>query len=131
MVVGEATVLMATALSEGLPFDVLNDNIVFWESENIHIATVQYGVVEALTSGTTTITAYDSSKTIAASFTLTVSERAEQPIEEADILYVNAEQYDIHLDETNALATTNGIQAAFDDALLGPYKKSFSPTAII
>lgn len=127
MVVGEATVLMATALSEGLPFDVLNDNIVFWESGNIQIATVQYGVVEALSSGTTTITAYDSSKTIFASYTLTVSERAEQPIDEADILHVDAEQYDIHLDGTNALATTNGIQAAFDDALLGPYKKVIFP----
>ena len=63
---------MATALSSELPYDIFNDNIVLWESSNPNIAKVQYGVVEGVSAGTATLTAYDATKTYSTSFDITV-----------------------------------------------------------
>ena len=73
--VGENFVVMATALSSELPYDIYNDNIVLWESSNPNVARVQYGVVEGVSAGTATLTAYDATKTYSKSFNITVVDR--------------------------------------------------------
>ena len=125
--VGENFVVMATALSSELPYDIFHDNIVIWESSNPNIARVQYGVIEGVSPGTTTLTAYDATKTYSASFNITVIDRVEPPLTETDIYYVNANDYSIKLNNTDSTNTTNGIQNALDYASANGYKKIVFP----
>ena len=125
--VGENFVVMATALSSELPYDIFNDNIVIWESSNPNIARVQYGVVEGVSAGTATLTAYDATKTYSASFDITVIDRVETPLTEAEIYYVNANNYSIKLNNTDSTNTTNGIQNALNYASANGYKKIVFP----
>lgn len=125
--VGESFVLMATALSSELPYDIFHDNIVLWESSNPSVARVQYGVVEGVSPGTAILTAYDTTKTYSQSFNLTVVEPIEPVLTQDDIYYVNAGEYSIHLDNTDSTNTTNGIQTALDYASSNSYKKIVFP----
>lgn len=125
--VGESFVVMATALSSDLPYDIFFDNIVIWESSNPNIARVQYGVVEGVSVGTATLTAYDATKTYSENFEITVIEPTETPLTEEEIYNVDANKYSIKLDNTNSTNTTNGIQAALDFASSNGYKKIVFP----
>ena len=87
-----------------------------WESSNPNIARVQYGVVEGVSAGTATLTAYDATKTYSTSFDITVIDRVETPLTEAEIYYVNANNYSIKLNNTDSTNTTNGIQNALNYA---------------
>ena len=128
--VGENFVAMGTALSGELPYDIFNDNIVVWESSNPNIARVQYGVVEGVSPGTATLTAYDATKTYSASFDINVVDRVETPLSEAEIYYVNANDYSIKLNNKDSTNTTNGIQNALNYASANGYKKIVFPYGI-
>lgn len=125
--VGENFVVMATALSSELLYDIFHDNIVLWESSDPSVAKVQYGVVEGVSPGTATLIAYDATRTYSESFDITVVNNIEPPLTEAEIYYVNANAYSIKLDNTDSTNTTNGIQNALDHAATNGYKKIFFP----
>jgi len=125
--VGENFVVMATALSSELPYDIFHDNIVLWESSNPNVARVQYGVVEGVSAGTATITAYDATKTYYKSFEITVIDPTETPLSDVEIYYVNANDFSIKLNNTDSTNTTNGIQTALDFAHANGYKKVVFP----
>lgn len=123
--VGEAFPAMATTL----PFDVFYDNIVVWESSNPAVCNVNLGVLEGVAAGTATITAYDGTKTFQDSFVVTVTNPVVTTITEPQTYNVVLATYDISGSNTNAIATTNGIQAAMDFALAQGYKKIVFPFA--
>lgn len=125
--VGEHFVVMATALSSNLPYDVFNDNIVYWESSNPNVASVQYGVVEGITEGQATLTAYDATKTHSKSFELLVTNPPVETIAETDTYSVPLAQYQISSNNTNSINTTNGIQSALDYASANNFKKIVFP----
>ncbi|WP_052737803.1 chitobiase/beta-hexosaminidase C-terminal domain-containing protein [Bacillus sp. SA1-12] len=125
--VGENFVVMATALSSNLLYDIFHDNIVLWESSDPSVAKVQYGVVEGVSPGTTTLTAYDSTRTYSKSFDITVVNKIETPLTEGEIYHVDVNDYSIKLDNTDSTNTTNGIQNALDHAAANGYKKIVFP----
>lgn len=125
--VGEHFVVMATALSSNLPYDVFNDNIVYWESSNPNVASIQYGVVEGITEGKVTLTAYDATKTHSKSFDLTVTKQSVETITNQDTYLAPLAQYQISSTNTNSVNTTNGIQKALDYASANSYKKIVFP----
>ncbi|WP_338449824.1 chitobiase/beta-hexosaminidase C-terminal domain-containing protein [Niallia oryzisoli] len=125
--VGENFVVMATALSSDLPYDIYNDNIVIWESSNPDVARVQYGVLEGVSSGTATLTAYDATKTYSSSFDINVVNHMETQLKDADIYYVNVSIYSIKINNTDSTNTTNGIQNALNYASTNGYKKIVFP----
>ncbi|MGM7721176.1 chitobiase/beta-hexosaminidase C-terminal domain-containing protein [Metabacillus sp. Hm71] len=125
--VGENFVVMATALSSGLLYDIFHDNIVIWESSDPSVAKVQYGVVEGVSPGTATLTAYDATKTYSESFDITVVNKIEAPLTESEIYYVDVNNFSIKLDNTDSTNTTNGIQNALDHAAANGYKKIVFP----
>lgn len=125
--VGENFVVMATALSSELPYDIFNDNIVIWESSNPNVAKIQYGVVEGVSPGTATLTAYDATKTFMKSFDIEVIDPMEDPLPENEIYYVIPTNYNIKLDNTDSANTTNGIQNALNYASSNGYKKVIFP----
>ncbi|MBO1512372.1 chitobiase/beta-hexosaminidase C-terminal domain-containing protein [Metabacillus bambusae] len=124
---GESFVVMATALSSNLLYDIFHDNIVLWESSDPSVAKVQYGVVEGVSPGTTTLTAYDGTGTYSESFDITVVSNVETPLTEAEIYYVDVNDYSIKLDNTDSSNTTNGIQNVLDHAAVNGYKKIIFP----
>lgn len=121
--VGEHFVVMATALSSNYQYDVFNENIVYWESSNPNVASVQYGVVEGIAVGQATLTAYDATKTHSKSFDLTVTKPSVETITTQDTYIVPLAQYQISSTNTNSVDTTNGIQKALDYASANNYKK--------
>ncbi|WP_338789121.1 chitobiase/beta-hexosaminidase C-terminal domain-containing protein [Metabacillus sp. FJAT-53654] len=125
--VGENFVVMATALSSELLYDVFHDNIVHWESSDPSVANVQYGVVEGVSPGTATLTAYDATRTYSESFDITIVNKIEPPLTEAEIYYVDVNKYSMKLDNTDSTNTTNGIQNALDHAATNGYKKIVFP----
>jgi parallel beta-helix repeat protein len=125
--VGEHFVVMATALSSNLPYDVFNENIVYWESSNPNVASVQYGVVEGIAVGQATLTAYDATKTHSKSFELTVTKPSVETNTTQDTYLVPLAQYQISSTNTNSIDTTNGIQKALDYASANNYKKIVFP----
>jgi hypothetical protein len=125
--VGEHFVVMATALSSNLPYDVFNDNIVYWESSNPNVASVQYGVVEGIGEGKATLTAYDATRSHSKSFELTVTKPVVETITNAETYIVPLAQYQISSNNTNSVNTTNGIQRALDYASANKFKKIVFP----
>ncbi|WP_078432598.1 chitobiase/beta-hexosaminidase C-terminal domain-containing protein [Metabacillus halosaccharovorans] len=125
--VGDNFVVMATALSRDLLYDIFHDNIVLWESSNPSVARVQYGVVEGVSPGTATLTAFDSTRTYSESFNITVVDKIETPLTEEEIYYVDVNFFSIRLDNTDSTITTNGIQNALDYAAANGYKKIIFP----
>jgi len=125
--VGENFVVMATALSSGLLYDIFHDNIVLWESSNPSVAKVQYGVVEGVSPGTATLTAFDATRTYSESFVITVVSKVETPLTEEETYYVDVNYFSIRLDNTDSTITTNGIQNALDYAAVNGYKKIVFP----
>ncbi len=125
--VGENYVVMATALSSELLYDIFYDNIVLWESSNPSVARVQYGVVEGVSPGTATLTAFNATRTHSESFEITVVNKIETPLPEAEIYYVDVNYFSIKLDNTDSTNTTNGIQNALDYAAANGYKKIVFP----
>lgn len=124
---GEAFALMATAWSSELPYDIYDDNIVVWESSDPTVAQVQYGVLYGHSPGTATLTVRDASRNYAQSFEVTVTEPEPIVITEEETYVVEAADYSIRLDDTDARSTTNGIQRALDDASAQGYKKIVFP----
>ncbi|WP_198165156.1 chitobiase/beta-hexosaminidase C-terminal domain-containing protein [Metabacillus litoralis] len=125
--IGENFVVMATALSSELLYDIFHDNIVLWESSDPSVAKVQYGVVEGVSPGTATLTAYDATRTYSESFDITVVNKIETPLTEAEIYNVDVNDFSIKLDNTDSTNTTNGIQNALDHASTNGYKKIVFP----
>ncbi|WP_049683230.1 chitobiase/beta-hexosaminidase C-terminal domain-containing protein [Peribacillus loiseleuriae] len=125
--VGENFVVMATALSSSLPYDIFNDNIVLWESSNPSIAKVQYGVVEGVAEGHATLTAFDATRTYSKSFDLTVVKPPEDAITPGETYYVPLNGYSIKSNNADSQNTTNGIQRALDYASANRYKKIIFP----
>ncbi|WP_410514738.1 Ig-like domain-containing protein [Paenibacillus sp. BR2-3] len=121
--IGQSFALMATTL----PFDVMNDNLVIWQSSNPNVCSVNLGVLDGLSVGTSVITAYDSSKMYSKSFTVTVSEPVVLKIEPSEVYNVVLETYGIRSDHTDAVNTTNGIQAAMNYASANHFKKIIFP----
>lgn len=123
MKVGENFAVMATTL----PFDVFNDNIVVWESSNNAVCTINFGVLEAVSAGTATITAYDGTKTYSKSFSVTVTNPVIETITSDKIYNVVLTDYNIKSDNTNSTLTTNGIQNALNYASSNGYRKTIFP----
>jgi uncharacterized protein YjdB len=125
--VGESYAVMATALSSELPYDIFNDNIVLWESSDTTIAKVNYGVLEGVSQGTATLTAYDSMKNYSESFDVTVTNPTEVIIKAGETFNVSLNDYAIKSDNTNSTNTTTGIQSALDYASTNGFKKIVFP----
>jgi len=121
--VGEHFCAMATAL----PFDVLDDNVVLWETSDPTVCTVNYGVLYGVAEGTATITAYDVTKTYSASFTVTVQTEEERIIPSNKTYNVTLSNFLIKADGTDPFNTTSGIQAALNYAAAHDYKKIVFP----
>lgn len=121
--VGQDFAAMATTL----PFDVLHDNYVLWESSNPEVCSVTFGVLKGISPGTSTITAFDVSKTYSASFTVTVVPSTKVTATESETYYVPLEAYGIRNDNTNSIDTTNGIRMAWNYASSNNYKKVVFP----
>lgn len=125
--VGENYVLMGTAISSVLPYDIFNDNIVLWESSDPSIARVQYGVVEGVSPGEATLTAYNSTKTHSKSFNIIVVNPVSEIITEEETYYVSLNDYGINPGNTDSLNTTKGIQNALKFAETNNFKKIVFP----
>ncbi|WP_368657359.1 chitobiase/beta-hexosaminidase C-terminal domain-containing protein [Metabacillus halosaccharovorans] len=125
--VGENFVVMATALSSELLYDVFHDNIVLLESSDPSVARVQYGVLEGVSPGTVTVTAFDATRNYSESFDITVVNKVETPLTESEIYYVDANNFSLKLDNTDSANTTNGIQNALDYAAANEYKRIVFP----
>ncbi|MCM3724901.1 hypothetical protein M3226_04210 [Neobacillus cucumis] len=121
--VGENFSAMATIY----PYDVMDSNIVEWETSNPEVCTINYGVIEGISQGTSTITAYDPTRIYSKSFKVEVKEPITQTIAPTDIYYVTASRYDIYLDNTHSTETTNGIINALTFAKSMEYKKIVFP----
>lgn len=121
--VGQNFAVMATPL----PYDVLYDDVVIWETSDSSICTVRYGVLEGVSQGNTTITAYDATRTYSASFDVNVVLPVSITFLPSEIYTVNASDYGIYLDNTNSIATTTGIMNALSFASQNGYKKVVFP----
>ncbi|WP_057912992.1 BppU family phage baseplate upper protein [Peribacillus muralis] len=127
LMVGEKYVVMATEISSALPFDVLNDNIVIWETSNPEVCTVNNGILEGISIGTARITAYDRTKKYSREFTVAVLEPVKKAIPSKEVYIVNPAEYSISLNNTNSFNTTLGIQNALNYASNNAYKKIVFP----
>ncbi|MEK3991718.1 chitobiase/beta-hexosaminidase C-terminal domain-containing protein [Robertmurraya sp. FSL R5-0851] len=125
--VGENFVVMATALSSGLAFDIFNDNIVIWESSDPTIAKVQYGVVEGISEGTTTITAFDSTMQFSESFDITVLKDEPTLLSIEETYQVPLLEYNISNNNTDSVNTTQGISNALEFGASKNYSKIVFP----
>lgn len=123
MVVGEFYALIATTL----PYDIMYDNLVTWDSSNPNVCSVNYGVLEAKSAGTSTITAWDSTKTFSESFQVTVTNSIPVVITEAETYNVPLIDYGIKSNNTDATNTTKGIINALAYASINKYKKIVFP----
>jgi hypothetical protein len=121
--VGENFSAMATIF----PFDVMYSNIIEWETSNPEICTMNYGVLEGITVGTSTITVFDNTRTYSNSFTIEVKKPIIETLTPTDIYYVTASSYEIYLDNTHSTETTNGIINALNFAKSKGYKKIVFP----
>lgn len=74
LTVGQEYLLIGTTLPPR--FD--EENIVYYESSNIEVARVRYGLVEALKEGSCTITAYNHDKTYSYQMPLTIKPKKER-----------------------------------------------------
>lgn len=74
LTVGQEYLLIGTTLPPR--FD--EENIVYYESSNIEVARVRYGLVEALKEGSCTITAYNHDKTYSYQMHLTIKPKKER-----------------------------------------------------
>lgn len=124
---GEAFALMATALSSELPYDILDDNIVTWESSDPHVAQVQYGVLYGNSPGTATVTVKDASQAYSQSFEVTITEPDRNALTEKETYAVEVDQFSIRLDHADSRNTTEGIQKALTYASASGYKKIVFP----
>jgi hypothetical protein len=121
--VGEHFSVMATTL----PFDVLYENLIIWETSDPTVCTVNYGVLQGLKPGTVTITAYDITRTFSDSFTMTVTPVVVQTFTPSEIHDVTATSYGLYLDNSHSTETTNGIINALNFASANGYKKIVFP----
>lgn len=121
--VGENISAMATIY----PYDVLDSNVVEWETSNPEICTINYGVLEGVSVGTSTITAFDRTRTYSKSFTIEIIEPIIQTLTPSEIYYVTASSYGIYLDKTHSTETTNGITNALNFAKSMGCKKIVFP----
>lgn len=110
-----------------LPFDVFNDNFTLWESSDPTVCKVNYGVLEGLSEGNVTITAYDADKKFSDSFEVRVINPEETLINEEETFDVVLSDYGIFGDNTNSSETTTGIQQALDFAYANGFKKIVFP----
>lgn len=119
--VGEEYALIAYLLPGN---NMLNDNLVKFNSSNPSVATIKCGVIKAISEGTTVITVKDyDSRIYSAKMTLTVKARPVVSISDSETYTVNAVDYLISLNGTNSSNTTSGIISALNYASSNGYKK--------
>ena len=104
--VGDEYALMAYLLPAN---NMLNDNLVVISSSNPSVITIEYGVLKAVSVGTARITVEDYDRKYRKSISIAVTEKEISTISESEIYTVNASNYEISIDGTNDVATTNGI----------------------
>ena len=122
--VGDEYALMAYLLPAN---NMLNDNLVVISSSNPSVITIEYGVLKAVSVGTARITVEDYDRKYRKSISIAVTEKEISTISESEIYTVNASNYEISIDGTNDVATTNGIISAIAFASNNGYKKIIFP----
>lgn len=112
------------------PYNELDNNSVIWESSNPSVCSVTYGVLEGISTGVATITAYDLNKLYSKSFQINVISPILESITPDQIYSVSSIDYGIYIDNTHSTETTNGIINALNFAYVNGYKKIMFPYGI-
>lgn len=94
------------------PYSYYDDNLVKYTSDNPTVCRVKNGVLHGVTSGIATITVSDLTDTVKETFTVEVVEETSLTYTEAEVLQVNAEDYDWTTAETTTLAIIEILTAS-------------------
>lgn len=124
--VGENYAVMATPI----PYDINYSNKVIWESSNLTVCSVQYGVLEGKSVGSAIITAYDTTRTYSKSFQVQVVLPRTDAISTDQIYHVPISDYGIFIDNSHSVETTKGITDALSFASHNGYKKIMFPQGV-
>jgi parallel beta-helix repeat protein len=107
--------------------NMMNDNLVKFKSLNPRVCSVECGVIKGISEGTTIIRAYDNQEQFVAEMPISVITPVTQIISPSETYTVNLSSYSISDNNTNAVATTNGIIEALNYASDNNYKKIIFP----
>lgn len=119
----QAYLLSAVTSDHPYPYGYADDNLVVWESSNPSVCRVKNGVLFGVSEGTTTITAYDLSKTVHESFTVSVVAESSLTYTDQEVLTLS----DADIDDTDAETTTVAFQTILANAHTNGYKKVVFP----
>lgn len=108
----QAYILSAITADHPWPYSYYDDNLVKYTSSNPSVCRVKNGVLLGVGVGTATITVSDLAETVQKTFTVNVVEQTSLQYTEAEVLNVNAEDYDWSTAETTTLAIINILSAA-------------------
>lgn len=119
----QAYVLSTVTAERPYPYAYADDNLVTWESSNSAVCRVKNGVMTGVAEGTATITAYDLTKTVSESFTVSV-------VPESHLAYTPEEILELSIadiDTTSTETTTVALQTILTNAHEDGYKKVVFP----
>ena len=108
----QAYILSAITADHPWPYSYYDDNLVKYTSNNPAVCRVKNGVLLGVGVGTATITVSDLAETVQKTFTVNVVEQTSLEYTEAEVLRVNAADYDWTSAETTTLAIIDILAAA-------------------
>lgn len=108
----QAYILSAITADHPWPYSYYDDNLVKYTSNNPSVCRVKNGVLLGVGVGTATITVSDLAETVQKTFTVNVVEQTSLQYTDAEVLNVNAADYDWSTAETTTLAIINILSAA-------------------
>lgn len=108
----QAYILSAITTDHPWPYSYYDDNLAKYTSSDPSVCRVKNGVLLGVSTGTATITVSDLSETVQKTFTVNVVEQTSLQHTDAEVLNVNAADYDWTTAETTTLAIINILSAA-------------------
>lgn len=122
----QAYIMSGVTEAHPYPYGYADDNLVKFSSSNIAVCRVKNGVLLGVSTGTATITVSDLSETVQKTFTVNVVEQTSLQYTEAEVLRVNAADYNW----TDAETTTLNIQNILSEASAAGMKKVIFPNQV-
>lgn len=122
----QAYILSAITEEHPYPYGYADDNLTRWSSSAPNVCRVKNGVLTGVAPGMATITVSDITGAVTSTFDVEVTEPVELTYTEAEVLTVNAADYDWSTAETTTLA----IQAILADASAAGMKKVVFPNQL-